>query len=192
MADRISTTVSPMCMVSRMVKAKVPGAYTVFIGPCIAKKSEVRDQKIEGNADAVLTFSEIRAIMKAKDVQLNPTENTYQEASVFGKRYGNSGGVTESVLQYLKETGNEIDAKVYRANGAADCKKAMLLMKVGKLPEDFIEGMACEGGCVGGPSSFTSQNSAKKDRDALIGCADCRTILENLQKIDMGAFEHHR
>ncbi len=192
LADHISTTVSPMCMVSRMIKAKVPGAYTVFIGPCIAKKSEVRDQKIEGNADAVLTFSEIRAIMKAKDVQLKPSENTYQEASVFGKRYGNSGGVTESVLEYLKETDNEIDAKVYRASGAADCKKALMLMKVGRLSEDFIEGMACEGGCVGGPSSFVSQNSARKDRDALISCADCRTILENLQKIDMGAFEHHR
>ncbi len=181
-----------MCIVCRMIKAKVPGAYTVFIGPCIAKKSEVRDQKIEGNADAVLTFSEIRAIMKAKDVQLKPSENTYQEASVFGKRYGNSGGVTESVLEYLKETDNEIAAKVYRASGAADCKKALMLMKVGRLSEDFIEGMACEGGCVGGPSSFVSQNSARKDRDALISCADCRTILENLQKIDMGAFEHHR
>mgnify|MGYP000822032307 FL=1 len=59
LADKISTTVSPMCMVSRMIKAKVPDAYTVFIGPCIAKKSEVKDQQIEGNADAVLTFSEI-------------------------------------------------------------------------------------------------------------------------------------
>ena len=192
LADKISTTVSPMCMVSRMIKAKVPDAYTVFIGPCIAKKSEVKDQQIEGNADAVLTFSEIRAIMKAKGVVLTAEENSYQEASVFGKRYGNSGGVTNAVLEYLKETDNEIDAKVYRANGAADCKKALLLMKVGRLPEDFIEGMACEGGCVGGPSAFQGEIASKKNRDSLISCADCRTIVENLSKIDMGAFEHHR
>ena len=192
LADKISTTVSPMCMVSRMIKTKVPDAYTVFIGPCIAKKSEVKDQQIEGNADAVLTFSEIRAIMKAKGVVLTAEENSYQEASVFGQRYGNSGGVTNAVLEYLKETDNEIDAKVYRANGAADCKKALLLMKVGRLPEDFVEGMACEGGCVGGPSAFQGEIASKKNRDSLISCADCRTIVENLSKIDMGAFEHHR
>lgn len=70
LADKISTTVSPMCAVSRMIKAKDPDAVTVFIGPCVAKKSEVHDQKIEGNADYVLTFSEIRAIMKAKEYSL--------------------------------------------------------------------------------------------------------------------------
>lgn len=192
LSDNISTTVSPMCMISRMVKAKDPDAYTVFIGPCIAKKSEVVDQKIEGNADAVLTFSEIRAIMRAKDVVLEPAENTYQDASAFGKRYGNSGGVTDSVLEYLSETDNEIAAKVYRANGAAECKKALLLMKVNRLDEDFIEGMACEGGCVGGPSSFTPQNLAKKDRDALIGAADKRTIVDSLKNVDTESFKHHR
>ena len=72
MADKISTTVSPMCAVSRMIKAKEPDAVTVFVGPCVAKKSEVVDQKIEGNADYVLTYSEIRAIMSAKNVELQP------------------------------------------------------------------------------------------------------------------------
>ena len=65
-----------------MIKAKDPEAVTVFIGPCVAKKSEVEDQKIEGNADYVLTYSEIRAIMKAKSVTLEPDENAYQESSV--------------------------------------------------------------------------------------------------------------
>ena len=45
------------------------------------------DQKIEGNADYVLTYSEIRAIMKAKSVALEPDENSYQESSVYGKRF---------------------------------------------------------------------------------------------------------
>ena len=190
--DKISTTVSPMCMISRMIKAKVPNAYTVFIGPCLAKKSEIVDQKIEGNADAALTFSEIRAIMKAKDVVLKPSDNTYQESSVFGKRYGNAGGVTASVMEYIKETGYDVNPSVYKANGAADCKKALLLMKMDRLPEDFIEGMACEGGCVGGPSSFSDQNAAKKNRDTLIGCADCRSIVENLANYDLSKFSAHR
>lgn len=154
LADKISTTVSPMCAVSRMIKAKDPDAVTVFIGPCVAKKSEVHDQKIEGNADYVLTFSEIRAIMKAKGVQLEADDTSYQEGSVYGKRFANSGGVTAAVIESMKEKGEDVDCKVCKANGAAECKKALLLMKAGKLPENFIEGMACEGGCVGGPSSL--------------------------------------
>lgn len=190
--DHVSTTVSPMCGVSRMIKSIEPDAYTVFIGPCIAKKSEVKDQKIEGNADAVLTYSEIRTILKVKDIALEPAENEYQESSIFGKRFGNSGGVTEAVLQCLKETDQEMDAKVCRANGAAECKKALLLMKVGKLPEDFIEGMACNGGCVGGPSAFENQIKSKKSRDALLSQADDRTVHGNLDHYGMDKFSMHR
>ena len=58
----------------------------------------------------------------------------------------------ECRLQCFKEMGEEIEPKVARCSGGAECKKALLLMKVGKLPEDFIEGMVCAGGCVGGPS----------------------------------------
>lgn len=65
-----------MCAISRMIKAQDPEAITVFIGPCLAKKSEVVDQQIEGNADYVLTYSEIRAIMKAKDVELEACRTT--------------------------------------------------------------------------------------------------------------------
>ena len=138
LADKISTTVSPMCAVSRMIKAKDPDAVTVFIGPCVAKKSEVHDQKIEGNADYVLTFSEIRAIMKAKGVQLEADDTSYQEGSVFGKRFANSGGVTAAVIESMKEKGEDVDCKVCKANGAAECKKALLLMKAGKLPEWIV------------------------------------------------------
>ena len=192
LADKISTTVSPMCAVSRMIKAKDPDAVTVFIGPCVAKKSEVHDQKIEGNADYVLTYSEIRAIMKAKSVVLQPAANDDQIASTFGKRFANSGGVTAAVLQSLKESEDEIDAKVCVANGAAECKKALLLLKAARLPEDFIEGMACEGGCVGGPSAFNDQISSKKNRDTLISQADDRGIHENIEHYEMNTISMHR
>ena len=192
LAECVSTTVSPMCAVSRLIKAKEPDAVTVFIGPCLAKKSEVVDQKIPGNADYVLTYSEIRAIMKARNVVLQPCENTDQEASTYGKRFANSGGVTAAVLQSLKESDQSIDAKVCVANGAAECKKALLLLKAARLPEDFIEGMACEGGCVGGPSAFNDQFSSKKNREALLGLADDRGIHQNLENYDMSSMSMHR
>lgn len=192
LADYVSTTVSPMCAVSRLIKAQDPEAVTVFIGPCVAKKSEVVDQQIEGNADFVLTYSEIRAIMRAKNVKLEPCENNDQIASTFGKRFANSGGVTAAVLQSMKEADADIDVKVQKANGAAECKKALLLLRAGKLPFDFIEGMACEGGCVGGPSAYNDQFSSKKNRDALISQADDRGIHENLSRYQMDSFSMHR
>ena len=192
MADKISTTVSPMCAVSRMIKAKEPDAVTVFVGPCVAKKSEVVDQKIEGNADYVLTYSEIRAIMSAKNVELQPDDTSYQESSVYGKRFGNSGGVTAAVVESMKEMEAGIEPKVCKANGAAECRKFLMLMKAGKLPDDFIEGMACEGGCVGGPSSFNDMLTTKKFRDELLDKADDRKILDNLKNYHMETFSMHR
>lgn len=192
LADCVSTTISPMCAVSRLIKAKDPDAITVFIGPCLAKKSEVVDQQIEGNADYVLTYSEIRAIMRAKGISLVPAEKQPEPGSIHAKRFANSGGVTAAVLQSLKESEDEIDAKVCVANGAAECKKALLLLKAAKLPQDFIEGMICEGGCVGGPSSFNDQISSKKSRDYILSQADNRGIHENLENFDMDSFSMHR
>ena len=82
--------------------------------------------------------------------------------------------------------------KVARCNGAAECKKALLLLRAGKLPEDFIEGMACVGGCVGGPSRHKTEMEAKKARDQLIGAADDRKVLENLKKYPMDKISMHR
>lgn len=190
--DNMSTTVSPMCGVSRMLKARDAKVITVFVGPCIAKKSESIDLNIKDNADYALTYGEIRAVLRAKGVELQPEENSGQEASVFGKRFANGGGVTAAVLECLKESNENADIKVAKCNGAAECKKALLLLKLGKLPEDFVEGMACEGGCVGGPSKHKSENEAKKSRDKLINEADAREVHENLKNYDMESFSMHR
>ena len=190
--DNMSTTVSPMCGVSRMLKAKDPEVITVFVGPCIAKKSESIDLNIKDNADYAMTYGEIRAMMRAKSVELEPEENSGQEASVFGKRFANGGGVTAAVLECLKETNENDDIKVVKCNGAAECKKALLLLKLGRLPEDFIEGMACEGGCVGGPSKHKTETEAKKARDKLIAEADARQVHENLDHYAMDSFSMHR
>ena len=52
--------------------------------------------------------------------------------------------------------------------------------------------MACEGGCVGGPSAYDDQFSSKKSRDALISQADGRGIHENLGNYDMESISMHR
>ena len=188
----MSTTVSPMCAVSRMLKEQDPETVTVFFGPCVAKKSEAEDHNIPGNADYALTYGELRSLLYGKGIELEPEANNYQASSVFGKRFGDGGGVTAAVVECFKELGEEISPEVMKCSGGAECKKALLLMKAGKLPADFIEGMVCEGGCVGGPSKNMMASEAKKFRDSLIGQADDRKVLENLKSQGADRVAMHR
>jgi iron only hydrogenase large subunit-like protein len=76
--------------------------------------------------------------------------------------------------------------------GGAECKKALMLLKSGKLDADFIEGMICDGGCVGGPSKHRAEREIIKARTGLIGKADGRKILENLENYPMDKFSMYR
>lgn len=192
--DHISTTVSPMQAVSRLLKEQDPAAVTVFIGPCVAKKNEVLfSRSIEGgNADYALTFDELQAMFEAKEIILQPKANDLQQGSIYGKRFGNAGGVTKAVRRSFEELGVTADVTVQECNGALECKKALTMMKFGKLPADFVEGMVCVGGCVNGPGSVRGETESKKDRDALLAAADDRGILENVKMQKAGEVEMHR
>ena len=112
---------------------------------------------------------------------------------VNGKYFGNSAGVTAAVVQCLKEQNFDPDQlKVKVCNGAQECKTALTMMKLGRLPESFIEGMICEGGCVGGPARQKAVAELKKDRDAMIGLADKRGVHENLKIMDAEQVHMHR
>ena len=68
LADKVSHTVSPMVATARFIKKNHPGAKVAFIGPCVAKKSEVKRYKkmnSEG-ADFALTYEELQAMFAAK------------------------------------------------------------------------------------------------------------------------------
>ena len=191
--ENMSTTVSPMCAVSRYLKATHPGCVTVFIGPCVAKKSEANDKTVSGNADYVVTYGEFHALMMSRDIDFEPVENSYQEASIWGKRFATSGGVANAVLECMQERGEDIsDIKLCRAAGGQECKKALTLLKLGRLPEDFVEGMMCVGGCVGGPSRHKTELELKRARESLLKKADGRKVLNNLRNYPMDQFSMHR
>ena len=191
--ENMSETLSPMAAVSRYLKAIHPGCITVFIGPCMAKKSESQEMGIEGNADYVLSFGEFTSLLRSKDIRLEPEVQPYQEASLWGKNFAGSGGVANAVMECMRERGEDTtDIKLRACSGGKECVTALTLLKIGKLPEDFIEGMACEGGCVGGPSKHKAENEIKKSRDSLLGEADTRKVLDNLKNYPMDQFSMMR
>ena len=117
----------------------------------------------------------------------------FNRQKCFCKRFGNGGGVTNAVLKSIEEAGlDPSQYKVEKCSGADECKKHCCCFEQKKLNADFIEGMMCEGGCVGGPSQHKTEAAFKKDRDKMIGEADERGVRENLENYPMDLFSMYK
>ncbi len=157
----ISNTISPMAATTKLIKNVDPEARVVFIGPCIAKKME-KDQN-EG-ADFVLTFEELAALIDAKEIDLDRLESAQlNNASAFGRQFASSGGVSDSIKKHIEILyGQTIEVAV--GDGIEECDRLLKLKKYNRLKVDFIEGMACKGGCIKGP---VTMHHGTKDLKAL-------------------------
>lgn len=154
--DHVSTVVSPMVAIARAIREKDKKAKIVFIGPCTAKKVEIKQEDIRDAVDYVLTFEELRAVFDAREMDLTTFEERKAgEPSSFGRIFARTGGVAESVCRVAKLDGVETEIKPIRCNGIEECIKAMKLASFGKLDANFIEGMACKYGCTGGAASIS-------------------------------------
>ncbi len=152
----VSTTVSPMIAISRAIKIKDPNAKIVFIGPCVAKKVEIKQEDVKGVVDLVITFEELRSMIDAKEIILaDLKESPIGEASYFGRVFGRTGGVTEGVLHASQLQDLNLDVKPIKCSGLEECIKALKVASWGKLDGNFIEGMACKHGCTGGAASIS-------------------------------------
>lgn len=187
--DKVSSAVSPMVATARLIKSKHPDALVVFVGPCVAKKTEV----VEDGADYMLTTEEICAMFDAKGVNVAECEESKQDGSIYGKKFASNGGVTNAVLKAIEEiTGETPDISAQRCNGAAECKKALTLLANGRLPETIIEGMVCEGGCMKGPANIQNDRIYAQARNKLLAQSDDRGILENFNNAGFGEVNLHR
>ena len=142
---------SPMAALAYKLKKDHPDHGIVFIGPCLAKKQEGMEEVTP--VDYVLTFEELAAMLVAKHIHPSDVHGDFEDIpSNYGRNFSHSGGVAAAVLQAAKEHGDTTPYKVVAANGGKVCKTQLTLMKFGKFQGDILEGMCCEGGCVGGPA----------------------------------------
>ena len=166
MIPHISHNPSPMAQMARVIKKAHPEAKVVFIGPCVAKKAERKKETVRDWVDCVLTFEELQAMIDALDIDLQamPDEDP-NNASYYGRIFARSGGLSEAVVQALKEQAIDFEAKAAVCSGLEECKLALLKASKGILPENFIEGMACEQGCIGGAACLTHGPKEKAEVD---------------------------
>lgn len=167
MRRHVSHNPSPMVAIGKYIKETTPGAKIVFIGPCTAKKAEFARPEAAECIDSVLTFEELQVLFDGKGVDLpSLPEGVLDNASYFGRIFARSGGLSESVAQALKEQGiGEFECKPVVCDGIEECKVALLKAQKGVLDGNFIEGMACRGGCIGGAGCLTHGEKCRSDVD---------------------------
>ena len=66
--EKISHNFSPMVELAKFIKEGHPEATIVFIGPCIAKKAEVRKPEVRKYIDYAITFEELQALLDSREI----------------------------------------------------------------------------------------------------------------------------
>ncbi len=155
----ISSTRSPMYYTALIAREKYPDAKLVFVGPCIAKRKEARRDDL---IDYVMTFEEMQSVFEGMEISMDE-EHVYQLPSTIRTAYGfaKDGGVTEAVKTHVGDGLQFTNLQISNLT-----KKNVNLLraygKSGKAPAQFIEVMACEGGCISGPSVSTPYDTGRK------------------------------
>ena len=162
----VSHNLSPMATLAKYIKDTTPNAKVVFIGPCTAKKAEAQLEDVKPYVDTVMTFEELQALFDSKDIDITTLgEDVLDNASYFGRIFARSGGLSDAVAQGLKEQDIDFDLKAVPCDGIEACRVALLKLNKGILDGNFIEGMACIGGCIGGAGCLTHGEKNKDEVD---------------------------
>ena len=157
LAEYISHNLSPMATIAKRIKDSDQNAKVVFIGPCTAKKMEFQKEEVNPYVDSVITFEELQALFDSKDLEINNLpEEKIENASYYGRIFARNCGLSEAVAEGLKERGIDgFDLKAVPCDGIEACRVALLKATKRVLDGNFIEGMACVGGCIGGAGCLT-------------------------------------
>ncbi len=162
----ISHNLSPMATLAKYIKETEENAKVVFIGPCTAKKAEAQLEEVKPYVDAVLTFEELQALFDSRDIDITTLEeDVLDNASYYGRIFARSGGLSDAVAQAVKEQNIQFDLKAIPCDGIEACRVALLKKSKNVLDANFIEGMACVGGCIGGAGCLTHGEKNKSEVD---------------------------
>ncbi|WP_125154123.1 [Fe-Fe] hydrogenase large subunit C-terminal domain-containing protein [Clostridium rectalis] len=195
----VSPSVSPMIAAGRVLKELDPNCKVVFIGPCVAKKAEAKEKDLIGDIDFVLTFTEVKDIFDTFSIHPNELEEDVasEYASRGGRLYARTGGVSIAVSEAIEKLFPDKFKllKTTQANGVKECKELLTNIKDGKISANFIEGMGCVGGCVGGPKSLLDKDLGKKavnifaENSNIKVSVDSNCMKEILHKININSID---
>ena len=147
--EALAPIVSPMIAVGRAIRKRYgSGVRIVFIGPCIAKKNEIKDPNVQGAIDAVLTFKEMQTMIC--EAGIDPQEQKISDFDgppcYLGRTFPISGGL-------LRTTGLHADIlenDVLITEGKDRVLGVLKELEEGKSKAKLFDLLFCEG-CINGP-----------------------------------------
>ncbi|MGE5430257.1 MAG: [Fe-Fe] hydrogenase large subunit C-terminal domain-containing protein [Syntrophomonadaceae bacterium] len=170
LVPNLATIVSPMIAMGRYLKANMGNDIkVVFIGPCVAKKSEYMDEEVSGAIDAVLTFTELKEIFKNKKIELSelPDGDFDPPHSHLGKVFPLAGGLLKTA--YIS---NDILAKeTIVVEGRDKVLEIINEIANGNINSKFIDILFCEG-CISGPAIDSDLNYYSKREKVIKYCEE--------------------
>ncbi len=156
----LADVLSPMQAHCKDIKTRNPRAKTVFIGPCVAKKDEADHTNL---VDAVLTFEELTAWLKAENIELFQKMDSQEKSRA--RFFPTTGGILKTMVQ-------DAPGYTYLAlDGTESCIAALRDIEDGKIHHCFIEMSACVGSCIGGPVMEKYHRSPVQDYMAVANYA---------------------
>lgn len=166
LVENVSHNLSPMATISKYIKEREPNSKIIFIGPCTAKKAEVQKESVKPYVDVAMTFEELQALFDSRDIDITTLpEGVLDNASYFGRIFARCGGLSDAVTEGLKEQGFDFEVKPCSCDGIEECRQALFKKSKNVLDANFIEGMACTGGCIGGAGCLTHGPRNRADVD---------------------------
>ena len=163
--DLLMPVVSPMIAHAKITKALHPEMRAVFIGPCVAKKAEARQEKYQGIVDGVLTFKEVNQWLAEEGIVLSECCDSgfdqighLDTAKLFPLPGGmiKTAGLDDSIdsVNIVHTSGYENTITLLHA--AVDSKEL-----------EIIEPLFCNGGCIGGAGTENPNNIFEKRKDII-------------------------
>ncbi len=160
----VSDTHTPLYYTAELEKQKAPDCVTVFVSPCATKRKEGLDNE---NVDYVMNIQELNSLFDAIKINLDECEEA--EFEVESSRQGRNFPITTGVAQAVKDA---LDIAQYKGGvnpyvisgiNKQTIRELKNFAKDGACASgNLIEVMSCEGGCVGGPSTFCMPRNAVK------------------------------
>ena len=181
----VSHNLSPMATIAKYIKEHEAPAKVVFNGPCTAKKAEVQKPEVAQYVDVAMTFEELQALFDSREIDITGLEeDVLDNASYFGRIFARCGGLSDAVAEGLKEHGlDNFELKACSCDGIEACRVALLKKSKNLSDANFIEGMACVGGCIGGAGCLTHGEKNKAEVDKYGKEAYEKTIIDAISML---------
>jgi iron only hydrogenase large subunit-like protein/nitrogen-specific signal transduction histidine kinase len=180
--DALAPVVSPMVATARMIRKKQDDQATVvFIGPCIAKKSE------SDEINEAITFIELRKMFEENGITEDSDDGKGFDEPIAGK--GAIFPISRGLLQTTNQKDDICEGNVLVAEGKENFIEAIKEFENGLIKNQHLELLCCDG-CIMGPGlscggkkferTLRVSNYVKDKLDNL----DTETWLANIEKYD--------